>query len=129
MRCRLALHSRLFACALLCAVTGAHAQNEDIVMRAGQRTLSPAEIYHAPTRLPPPTHALRLTLAYFPDAGWSLEPITDAARSAAVILGQCHNLMLPDTSPVNTRLNAVQCARLRDTATANGLLQRLNHKP
>lgn len=33
------------------------------------------------------------------------------------------NLMREDTTPENTRLNEAQCARLRETATANGLLQ------
>lgn len=32
------------------------------------------------------------------------------------------NLMREETAPENTRLSAAQCARLRDTATANGLL-------
>jgi hypothetical protein len=35
------------------------------------------------------------------------------------------NLMRAETAPENTRLDAGQCARLRDTATANGLLHRL----
>lgn len=33
------------------------------------------------------------------------------------------NLMREETSPENTALSAGQCARLRDTATANGLMQ------
>lgn len=33
------------------------------------------------------------------------------------------NLMREETSPANTALSAGQCARLRDTGTANGLLQ------
>jgi hypothetical protein len=33
------------------------------------------------------------------------------------------NLMREDTAPRNTRLSGAQCARLRDAATANGLLQ------
>lgn len=33
------------------------------------------------------------------------------------------NLMREDTAPENTRLSAAQCARLRETAAANGLLQ------
>ena len=33
------------------------------------------------------------------------------------------NLMREETTPGNTRLSAAQCARLRDTATANGLLK------
>jgi hypothetical protein len=36
------------------------------------------------------------------------------------------NLMRADTAPENTRLNALQCARLRDTATRNGLLRTTN---
>lgn len=32
------------------------------------------------------------------------------------------NLMREETTPANTRLSAAQCARLRDTAAANGLL-------
>jgi hypothetical protein len=32
------------------------------------------------------------------------------------------NLMRDETAPENTRLSAAQCARLRNTATANGLL-------
>ena len=32
------------------------------------------------------------------------------------------NLMREETTPGNTRLSGVQCTRLRDTATANGLL-------
>jgi hypothetical protein len=35
------------------------------------------------------------------------------------------NLMREDTTPRNTRLDAAQCARLRETATANGLLKPL----
>ena len=35
------------------------------------------------------------------------------------------NLMREETTPENTRLSATQCARLRDTATANGLLSPL----
>lgn len=35
------------------------------------------------------------------------------------------NLMRAETAPENTRLDAGQCARLRDTATANGLLHPL----
>jgi hypothetical protein len=35
------------------------------------------------------------------------------------------NLMREDTAPRNTRLDAAQCARLRETATANGLLKPL----
>ncbi len=35
------------------------------------------------------------------------------------------NLMRGETAPENTRLDAGQCTRLRDTATANGLLHRL----
>lgn len=34
------------------------------------------------------------------------------------------NLMRDETSASNTRLTAAQCARLRDTATANGLLKK-----
>lgn len=33
------------------------------------------------------------------------------------------NLMREDTAPENTRFSKLQCARLRDTATSNGLLQ------
>ena len=33
------------------------------------------------------------------------------------------NLMREETAPQNTRLSQAQCARLRETATANGLLQ------
>jgi hypothetical protein len=33
------------------------------------------------------------------------------------------NLMREDTAPRNTRLTQAQCARLRETATVNGLLQ------
>lgn len=33
------------------------------------------------------------------------------------------NLMREDTAPENTRLDEAQCTRLRETATANGLLQ------
>ena len=33
------------------------------------------------------------------------------------------NLMRDDTAPRNTHLTQVQCARLRGTATSNGLLQ------
>jgi hypothetical protein len=33
------------------------------------------------------------------------------------------NLMREETTPQNTRLTQAQCARLRETATANGLLQ------
>ena len=33
------------------------------------------------------------------------------------------NLMREDTAPQNTRLSQAQCARLRETATSNGLLQ------
>jgi hypothetical protein len=35
------------------------------------------------------------------------------------------NLMRAETAPQNTRLDAEQCARLRDTAAANGLLHAL----
>ena len=35
------------------------------------------------------------------------------------------NLMREDTAPRNTRLDTAQCARLRETATANGLLRPL----
>jgi hypothetical protein len=35
------------------------------------------------------------------------------------------NLMREETAPENTRLSAAQCARLRETATANGLLSPL----
>jgi len=35
------------------------------------------------------------------------------------------NLMREETTPENTRLSATQCARLRNTATANGLLSPL----
>lgn len=35
------------------------------------------------------------------------------------------NLMREDTAPQNTRLDAAQCARLRDVATANGMLRPL----
>lgn len=34
-----------------------------------------------------------------------------------------HNLMRAETTPENNRLSAEQCARLRETATANGLLR------
>lgn len=34
------------------------------------------------------------------------------------------NLMLPETSPANTRLSAGQCERLRERGTANALLER-----
>jgi hypothetical protein len=37
------------------------------------------------------------------------------------------NLMREDTTPDNTRLNAAQCAQLRATGTANGLLQPLEN--
>ena len=37
--------------------------------------------------------------------------------------GEPANLMREDTAPDNTRLNQAQCTRLRETATANGLLQ------
>ncbi len=36
------------------------------------------------------------------------------------------NLMREDTAPENTRLSAAQCARLRDTGIAHGLLRPLN---
>ncbi|MGD9954346.1 MAG: hypothetical protein AB7S87_17375 [Burkholderiales bacterium] len=39
--------------------------------------------------------------------------------------GKPGNLMREDTTPRNTRLDAAQCARLRETATANGLLKPL----
>lgn len=58
-------------------------------MRTAHRTVSTAEIYQEIVRPPEPTHALRLALAYFPDAGWSSDAVLDAARAAAVILGQC----------------------------------------
>jgi hypothetical protein len=35
---------------------------------------------------------------------------------------ETNNLMRADTAPENTRLSQAQCARLRDTASANGLL-------
>ena len=35
------------------------------------------------------------------------------------------NLMREDTAPGNTWLSAPQCARIRETATANGLLRPL----
>ena len=35
------------------------------------------------------------------------------------------NLMLPETSPANTRLSPAQCERLRARGTANSLLERL----
>ena len=35
------------------------------------------------------------------------------------------NLMLPETSPANTRLSAAQCERLRVRGTSNALLERL----
>ena len=38
-------------------------------------------------------------------------------------LEESGNLMREDTAPDNTRLNQAQCTRLRETATANGLLQ------
>jgi len=65
--------------------------------------------------------------------------ITAAARDAGVALAHelAHvlmdsgehseapgNLMRDQTSPRNTALTAAQCARLRDTASANGLLER-----
>jgi hypothetical protein len=34
------------------------------------------------------------------------------------------NLMREDTAPQNTRLSQAQCARLLETATANGLLKK-----
>lgn len=64
--------------------------------------------------------------------------ITAAARDPAVVLAHelAHvlmdsgehsdapgNLMRDETSARNTTLNAAQCARMRDSATANGLLQ------
>ena len=65
--------------------------------------------------------------------------ITAAARDPGVVLAHelAHvlmdsgehseepgNLMRDETSARNTALTATQCARLRDTASANGLLQR-----
>lgn len=66
--------------------------------------------------------------------------ITRAARDPGIVLAHelAHvlmdsgehveehgNLMNAETAAHNTRLRAEQCARLRDTATANGLLHRL----
>lgn len=228
MPCCLASRVPLFVCALLCTATGALAQGDDSVMRTDHQTVSATDIYPGTTPRSAPTHAIRLTLAYFPDAGWSPETVIDAARVAAAVLGQCQvvfsalelhrlegsacyhyyhtavarelahrvplprptvyfvadtlqrpafdaeaigrgnsttrpeladtvwitraardlgivlahelvhvltdsgehveepgNLMRPETKPQNTRLDAGQCARLRDTAAANGLMQRL----
>lgn len=79
----------LFAGAALCATAGTQVQDQPAVVRIGHQALSAADIYRndAPPRAP--THALRLSIAYFPDAGWSAEATTGAARTAAAILGQC----------------------------------------
>lgn len=58
-------------------------------MRAAHRTLSGEDIYNGATQPSSPTHALTLSLAYFPDAGWSAEAAIDAVRTAATILSQC----------------------------------------
>lgn len=58
-------------------------------MRIGHQTLSTDDIYHGVARPRAPTHALRLSLAFFPDAGWSADAAIDAARTAAMIPGQC----------------------------------------
>lgn len=229
MRCRPAiLFVLLIACGLLCIATGAPAQTDDTISRAGHETVSTANIYRDAIRPDMPTHTLKLVLAYFPGTGWTPETMIGATRRAATVLGQCGilfsalelyrlegsahyhyyatarsrelarrvalprptvyfvtdtlqrpafdaeaigransrtrpeladtvwvmrgardlgivlahelvhvlmdsgehvdedgNLMRAEAAPENTRLDAGQCARLRDAATANGLLHRL----
>lgn len=78
-----------FACAALCATTGTQVQDQPAIVRTGHQTLSGADIYRDGAQPRAPTHALRLSLAYFPEAGWSAEAAVNAARTAAAILGQC----------------------------------------
>jgi hypothetical protein len=225
----LSLLCGLAAC-LAAGIGDAWGQAEPVAVTA-RKVLLEKEIYGdaAPPRSP--THALRLTVAYFPQAGWSVEMAAAAASTAAGILGQCGvvitrleinrlegdrrfqffhtpvsrelarilrlprptiyfvadtlqqpafdaeaigrgnsktrpeladtvwitrgardldivfahelvhvlmdsgehveepgNLMRAETSPENTRLNDSQCARLRETASRNGLMQLLNMK-
>ena len=89
MRGYAALFFGLFAGAALCAVTGTQPRDEPEVARVARQTLSGEDLYHGAAQPRAPTHALRLSLAYFPDAGWSAEAVMDAARTAATILGQC----------------------------------------
>lgn len=63
------------------------------------------------------THAAR-------DPGISLaHEIAHVLQDDGAHLEDPGNLMRADTAPENTRLNALQCSRLRDTATRNGLLR------
>jgi hypothetical protein len=77
------------ACGLLCSATSAPAQVDDRLVHTRHETLSAAAIYQEVMQPATPTHALRLALAYFPEAGWSAAAIIDAARTAAAVLGQC----------------------------------------
>ena len=218
----------LFGCFVWAAppLTGTGAQDPPAVVRFAHQTLAREAIYIGASQPRAPTHALTLSLAYFPAAGWSAAAAIDAVRTAAAILGQCGivisalelyqlagadryqyyytpvarelvqlvplarpavyfvadtlqrpafdaeaigrsnsktrpeladtvwvtratrdlgialahelahvlmdsgdhveepgNLMRADTSPENMRLNAAQCAQLRDTAAGNGLLR------
>jgi hypothetical protein len=90
MRCRPAIvFALLIACGLLCTATGAPAQTDDTLSRAGHETVATANIYRDAIRPDMPTHTLKLVLAYFPGNGWTPETMIGAARSAATILGQC----------------------------------------
>jgi hypothetical protein len=66
------------------------------------------------------------------DPGISLaHEITHVLQDSGEHVDDPGNLMRADTAPGNTRLDALQCARLRDAATRNGLLRTINqsHTP
>ena len=110
----------VFACAALCAPSGTQVQDQPAIVRTGHQTLSGADIYRndAPPRAP--THALRLSLAYFPDAGWSAEATINAARAAAAILGQCGIII---SALELNRLAGARRYRYYSTAIARELVQ------
>lgn len=118
MRRFLARFFGLFACAALCAATGTRAQDQAEVVRIGHQTLSADDIYHGVARPRAPTHALRLSLAFFPDAGWSADAAIDAARTAAMILGQCGIII---SAVELNRLAGAERYRYYDTPVAREL--------
>ena len=65
------------------------AGNGGSITIASRESLTVAQLLESGQPLPPQTHALSLTVAYFPAAGWQRETVIAAARKGSAILAQC----------------------------------------
>jgi len=75
--------------AALAVDLSATAQPASAVTSRTPEVIEAKQLYRDATLPRAPTHALRLTFAYFPAAGWGASGLVTAARATAAILGQC----------------------------------------